>query len=136
MKRESSGRRLKASADKDEPGGADEVLKVVRKKVKSKIPQDIKPMLATLVDRPFDSEGWSYEVKWDGFRTLSYLENGKVEIRSRNNKDFNKKFYPIYNALQAWKIDAVFDGEITVLNEKGARILMPYKYGEVRPMVS
>lgn len=119
VKRESSGRRLKASADKDEPAGADEVLKIVRKKIKSKIPQDIKPMLATLVDQPFDSEGWSYEVKWDGFRTLSYLQGGEVEIRSRNNKDFNKKFYPIYDALKAWNINAVFDGEITVLNDKG-----------------
>ena len=96
-----------------------EVLDTISTKVKSKIPRDVKPMLATLVDKPFDSEGWSYEVKWDGFRTLSYLEKGEVEIRSRNNKDFNKKFYPIYDALKAWKIDAVFDGEITVLNEKG-----------------
>ena len=119
-KRENSGRRLKkTSADKEEPSGVDEILKAIPAKVKSKIPRDIKPMLATLVDKPFDSEGWSYEVKWDGFRTLSYLENGEVEIRSRNNKDFNKKFYPIYDALQAWNINAVFDGEITVLNDKG-----------------
>ena len=96
-----------------------EVLTTISAKVKSQIPRDVKPMLATLVDKPFDSEGWSYEVKWDGFRTLSYLEKGDVEIRSRNNKDFNKKFYPIYDALKEWKIDAVFDGEITVLNEKG-----------------
>ena len=77
-------------------------------------------MLATLVDKPFDEKGWSYEVKWDGFRTLSYLNKGDIEIRSRNNKDFNKKFYPIYNALMDWPINALVDGEITVLNEKGA----------------
>ena len=76
-------------------------------------------MLATLVDKPFDEEGWSYEIKWDGFRTLSYLHEGNVEMRSRNNKDFNKKFYPIYNALKEWPINAVLDGEITVLTEKG-----------------
>ena len=75
-----------------------EVLDTISTKEKSQIPRDVKPMLATLVDKPFDSEGWSYEVKWDGFRTLSYLEKGDVEIRSRNNKDFNKKFYPIYDA--------------------------------------
>ena len=97
-----------------------EVLDTISTKVKSKIPRDVKPMLATLVDKPFDSEGWSYEVKWDGFRTLCYLEKGEVEIRSRNNKDFNKKFYPIYDALKTWKIAAVVDGEIAVLNEKGA----------------
>ncbi len=97
-----------------------EVLDKISIKEKSPIPRDVKPMLATLVDKPFDSEGWSYEVKWDGFRTLCYLEKGEVEIRSRNNKDFNKKFYPIYDALKTWKIDAVIDGEIAVLNEKGA----------------
>ena len=76
-------------------------------------------MLATLVDKPFDEEGWSYEVKWDGYRAISYVRDGDVEIRSRNNKSFNEKFYPIYNALQQWKVDAVVDGEIVVLNEKG-----------------
>lgn len=117
--KKSSGRRLKATADKEEPAGVNALLDTIRKKVKSKIPRDIKPMLATLVDQPFDLEGWSYEVKWDGFRTLSYLQGGDVEIRSRNNKDFNKKFYPIHDALAAWNINAVFDGEITVLNVKG-----------------
>lgn len=119
VKRENATRRLKATSDKDEPSGVGEVLRAIGAAVKSKIPIDIKPMLATLVDKPFDSEGWSYEVKWDGFRTLSYLLDGQVDIRSRNNKDFNKKFYPIYDALKAWNINAVFDGEITVLNEKG-----------------
>lgn len=76
-------------------------------------------MLATLVDKPFDEEGWSYEVKWDGYRAISYLRNGTVEVRSRNNKSFNEKFYPVYHALQGWKVDAVVDGEIVVLNDKG-----------------
>ena len=49
-------------------------------------------MLATLVDKPFDEEGWSYEIKWDGFRTLSYLQEGNVEMRSRNNKIFFEIF--------------------------------------------
>jgi bifunctional non-homologous end joining protein LigD len=119
VRRESAGRRLKAKSDTDKATDVNTVLDSVSNKVRSKIPEDVKPMLATLVDEAFDSEGWSYEVKWDGFRTLSYLENGDVEIRSRNNKDFNKKFYPIYDALKAWEINAVFDGEITVLNEKG-----------------
>ncbi len=53
---------------------------------KTPIPQDLKPMLATLVDKPFDEPGWLYEVKWDGYRALVYLNNGEVEMRSRNNK--------------------------------------------------
>lgn len=120
IKRSTIGRRLKSNAESTEQIDVKEILKSLSKKVKSQIPKDVKPMLATLVDKPFEEPGWSYEVKWDGFRTLSYLHKGSVDIRSRNNKTFNKKFYPIYNALKDWSINALVDGEITVLNEKGA----------------
>lgn len=76
-------------------------------------------MLATLVDKPFDEPGWLYEVKWDGYRALSFLRQGEIELRSRNNKSFDEKFYPVFNALKEWNIDAVLDGEIVVLDEKG-----------------
>src|SRR4051794_28481444 len=82
-------------------------------------PADIKPMLATLVDQPVDEPGWMYEIKWDGFRAISYIKQDVVEIRSRNNKSFNEKFYPIYSALQQWKRDIVVDGEIVVLKDNG-----------------
>ena len=85
---------------------------------KKPMPKDLPPMLATLVDKPFDDEGWSYEIKWDGYRALAYLKNGKVELRSRNNKSF-EKYYPIYDAFKQWSVNAVIDGEVVVLNEKG-----------------
>jgi bifunctional non-homologous end joining protein LigD len=95
------------------------ILGTVKKKKKSKIPEDVMPMLATLVNKPFDKEGWLYEVKWDGFRSISYLNKGIVDIRSRNNKNFNKKFYPLYNELKDWQVNAVVDGEIIVVNDQG-----------------
>lgn len=95
------------------------ILSSLPKQKKTKIPVDVKPMLATLVDEPFSEAGWLYEIKWDGFRALSYLSEGSVDIRSRNNKNFNDKFYPIYDALKNWKINALVDGEIIVLNKKG-----------------
>jgi len=84
---------------------------------KTAMPGDVAPMLATLVDKPFDEAGWSYEIKWDGYRALAYLKKGKVELRSRNNKSF-EKFYPVYDALKGWKVNAVLDGEVVVLNDK------------------
>ena len=42
----------------------------------SRIPAQIKPMPATLVDEPFDDPDWLYEVKWDGYRAVSYVEDG------------------------------------------------------------
>ena len=83
------------------------------------IPDMLMPMLATLTDKPFDSDDWFYEVKWDGYRALAFIDKGEVELRSRNNKTFNEKFYPIHQLLKTWKINAVLDGEILVLNEKG-----------------
>ena len=71
-----------------------------------------------LVGAPFSREGWVFEPKWDGYRAIAYL-NGEVNIRSRNNKSFNEKYYPLYNALKKWNINAVVDGELVVVNKEG-----------------
>lgn len=76
-------------------------------------------MLATLTNDPFDDPEWVYEVKWDGYRALAYLNKGKAELRSRNNNGFNEKFYPVYKALKLWPVKAVVDGEVVVINKQG-----------------
>jgi len=96
-----------------------DVKAILKKAPKSAMPKNIRPMLAILVDEPFDDPNWQYEVKWDGYRALAFINKGKVELFSRNNKSFNEKFYPIYDLLNEWKINAVLDGEILVLNDKG-----------------
>ncbi len=85
---------------------------------KSKAPVDIKPMKATLVDEPFDDPNWLYEVKWDGYRAIAVIDQNGAELISRNNITFTK-YYPITKLLKGWKINAVIDGEILVLNNKG-----------------
>jgi bifunctional non-homologous end joining protein LigD len=85
----------------------------------SKFPSNLSPMLATIVDKPFDKEGWQYEIKWDGYRALAFCNKDKVELKSRNDKSFDKKFYPVHKALQQWNINAVVDGEVVVLDEGG-----------------
>lgn len=79
----------------------------------------VKPMLATLVDKAFDEKGWVYEIKWDGYRALAFMNKGKLELKSRNDKSFNAKFYPIFNSLSDWGINAVVDGEIVVSDDEG-----------------
>ncbi len=79
----------------------------------------IEPMLATLVDKPFDDEGWIYEVKWDGYRAVAFMNKGEVELKSRNDKSFNEKFHPIYDQLKELKLDAILDGEVVVLGGNG-----------------
>ena len=83
------------------------------------IPTTFSPMLATLVDKPFDADGWLYEVKWDGYRTVALCNGKKVELKSRNDKSFNEKFYPIHQAVKDWNVKAIVDGEIVVLDENG-----------------
>ncbi|MCE6987819.1 DNA ligase D [Dyadobacter sp. CY323] len=92
---------------------------ILKKAKKSKFPETLVPMLATLVNEPFDDPGWEYEVKWDGYRAVAYMNKGEVEIKSRNKKSFNDKFYPVFQDLSKWEINAVFDGEIVVINDKG-----------------
>jgi bifunctional non-homologous end joining protein LigD len=96
-----------------------DITALLKKGKKSKMPEAIKPMLATLTDKPFDNDDWIYEIKWDGYRAISYLNNGKVNLLSRKLLSFNIKFSVIVDALKAWKIKAVVDGEIVAINDNG-----------------
>lgn len=83
------------------------------------MPSSLTPMLATLVTEPVEDGGWLYEMKWDGYRALAYMQNGEVNVLSRNNKSFNEKFYPVVQSLSQWGVNALVDGEIVVVNEQG-----------------
>ncbi len=96
-----------------------EISRILKKGVALPMPENMAPMLATLVADPVDDENWVYEMKWDGFRVLAYINGTTVDLRSRNNKSFNEKFYPLHKALQQWNIHAVVDGELIVVNEQG-----------------
>ena len=86
---------------------------------KTAFPKKISPMLATLIDKPFDEPGWLYEIKWDGYRAIALCNKQKLELSSRNNKSFNEKFYSIYDAIKSQGWEAVLDGEIVVLKNDG-----------------
>jgi bifunctional non-homologous end joining protein LigD len=86
---------------------------------KRPFPTDISPMLATLVDGPFDRDGWAFEVKWDGFRSLAEIKGGKVRLLSRNGKSQNSRFATVAAALSGFAVNAVFDGEIVAVDAQG-----------------
>jgi bifunctional non-homologous end joining protein LigD len=114
----------KAVKKKATPVTAVQKKRALKKKIepvgrKSRFPSSLIPMFATLVDKPFDDEGWIYEIKWDGYRAVAYLREDRVEIRSRNNKVFEERFYPIRDALATLNMNAVLDGEIVVIGDKG-----------------
>jgi len=86
---------------------------------KAPFPGEVSPMLATLVDGPFDREGWSFEVKWDGYRSLAEIRRRKVRLVSRNGKSLNAKFPTVVVALNGFPVDAIFDGEIVAVDSQG-----------------
>ncbi|HTF82169.1 MAG TPA: DNA ligase D [Cytophagales bacterium] len=87
-------------------------------KGKDPMPRDVKPMLAKLVDAPFDEEGWIFEIKWDGYRAIAEIEGDAVKLYSRNNIPFRK--YPsLISELKSFGHNVVLDGEVVVLDETG-----------------
>jgi bifunctional non-homologous end joining protein LigD len=96
-----------------------ELKALLKKAYKAPFFIQVKPMLATLVDKAFDEPGWLYEIKWDGYRAVSFMNKKQLELKSRNDKSFNDKFYPVYDALKEWNINAIVDGEIVVVGENG-----------------
>ena len=80
----------------------------------------IRPQLATLVDEVPVGEGWIYELKYDGYRALATLEDGRVKIASRSGKDWTKVFREVADALSGVRARAaLFDGEICYVMPDG-----------------
>lgn len=86
---------------------------------KTPMPHDIKPMMTTLIDKPFDNKDWLFEIKWDGYRAITEVESGKPKIYSRNGKSFDEKFPDIFSSFVGYPKNAVFDGEIVAIDGKG-----------------
>ena len=80
---------------------------------------DIRPMLATLTDKPFDNPDWIFETKWDGFRAVAVVAPGKAKLYSRNGLDISRKYPSIVDALAKIKESAVLDGELVALDARG-----------------
>ena len=95
------------------------VKEIIASAEKSPMPKRVKPMLTTLVNKPFDDPDWIFEVKWDGYRAIAIMNAKSVELQSRNDKSFNEKFYPVHEALAKCNLHAVLDGEIVVINKTG-----------------
>jgi len=79
-----------------------------------------KPMLATLVSELPRAGEWLYEVKFDGYRALAYVRDGTCVLRSRTDNDLTARFSEVATAIdRATRDDAVLDGEVVALDERG-----------------
>jgi DNA ligase D-like protein (predicted ligase)/DNA ligase D-like protein (predicted 3'-phosphoesterase) len=74
-----------------------------------------KPMLARLAQQPFSGKDWLFEIKWDGFRAIAYI-NQVLSLRSRNQKELKYNF-PELEELTQLARNVVLDGEIVLVKE-------------------
>jgi bifunctional non-homologous end joining protein LigD len=74
-----------------------------------------KPMLAKVAEESFSDKDWFFEVKWDGFRAIAYIEE-PFSLKSRNEKELNGNF-PELQELKKLAKNIVVDGEIIVMRE-------------------
>jgi bifunctional non-homologous end joining protein LigD len=79
------------------------------------------PMLATPADEIPRGAGWTYEVKWDGYRAITTLAGSEATLTSRNGNDLTARFGNVARELpKALKTpDCVLDGEVCALDESG-----------------
>src|SRR5271155_311342 len=78
-----------------------------------------RPMLATLVNEPFDDKKWVFETKWDGFRLVTEKRGSTVRLWSRNGIDVTSRYAVLLKALQKVEGSCVIDGELCALDEHG-----------------
>src|SRR5690242_16668962 len=92
-----------------------------RARARTPMPTRIAPELATLVSDIPDSGEWLYEVKFDGYRAVSYVDHGEVRIISRNDKDWSTKLGPLAEHLAELPCEeAILDGELVVILPDGS----------------
>jgi bifunctional non-homologous end joining protein LigD len=92
------------------------VLKTGKKQA---MPSAVSPMLCTLTKEPANDPAYLYEIKWDGYRIISYVRKGKVRMDSPSAKDYTTRYPVIVEALKRLGHDVVVDGEVVVFNQAG-----------------
>jgi ATP-dependent DNA ligase len=73
------------------------------------------PQLAKSQKSLPEGEGWVYEPKWDGFRSIAFVDDGTIHLQSRNGKPLTRYFPEL--AFPAGRY--VLDGEIVQFDERG-----------------
>ncbi len=84
------------------------------------MPSEVRPMMATLADKPFSDPDWLFEIKWDGVRALAWIRDGKLELRSRTARAVTG-VYPELQRLpeRLAAHELLLDGEIVALDASG-----------------
>ncbi len=83
-------------------------------------PETFRPQLATLAGAPPEGENWVHEIKYDGYRIVCMLSDGRARLISRNGLDWTSKFSAIADLASTLPVEsAILDGEVVVLTPEG-----------------
>jgi bifunctional non-homologous end joining protein LigD len=83
-------------------------------------PANIEPMLATAGGKPFDSPDWMFEVKWDGVRTLAFVDGESLRLTSRRKRDVTAQYGELGELPEMLSArNGLIDGEVVALDEHG-----------------
>ncbi|PYQ37239.1 MAG: hypothetical protein DMG99_21245, partial [Acidobacteria bacterium] len=106
-------------ADLSSKSSVPSVTSVV-KPTKRPMPAAIYPMLAESITEPFDSPDWLFEIKWDGYRAVAFLQNAKVRLVSRNQNELTARYPELKDMAGFVKAkNAILDGEVVAIDEHG-----------------
>jgi DNA ligase D len=87
---------------------------------KAEMPGNVSPQLATPSQQPPKGANWLHEIKFDGYRTIAFIDHGKVRLITRGGLDWTKRYGDLPAAFAQLPCkQAIVDGEIVVLDEKG-----------------
>jgi bifunctional non-homologous end joining protein LigD len=119
--RNNEGRSVaKSKTKKSSANSASSAVKTFPGAEQRPMPTVVHPMLATSSARAFDDPDWLFEIKWDGYRAVAFIEDGRVRLVSRNQNDLSAQFPELKSLPQFVKVQqAILDGEIVALDDEG-----------------
>jgi len=88
--------------------------------IKRSMPATIHPMLAESVEEAFEGVEWLFEIKWDGYRAIAFIDDGKSRLVSRNQNDLTPRYPELKDLPRFIKAKtAILDGEVVALDADG-----------------
>ena len=110
----------KSKSKKRSANSASSAVKGLADAEERPMPTVIHPMLAIPTAKAFDNPEWLFEIKWDGYRAVAFIEDGRVRLVSRSQNDLTAQFAELGTLPQFVKAErAILDGEIVALDDEG-----------------
>lgn len=95
-------------------------MRITSAVARARLPAKVSPQLTTLVDAPPRSDGWTYEIKLDGYRILARCEDEEARLFTRNGNDWTAKLQSLARELARLSVNSAWlDGEVVVLGANG-----------------